>query len=294
MGVGPFAQRGLDEALRFAIGFWRVRFGAQVLDFEQAQCLGVATGSEAGTIVGHDALNLDAMGPEEAQRVEEKAQAGAALFVRQDFRVSHAGVIVYRQMQIFPANTAAVALTFAIAGDAVTDLLETTELFDIDVDDLARVLALVAAHRFGRLQGRELVGAEPLQDAADGRRRRANLYGDLLAGVALPAQSLNGGARGRHCSVGNERGLEERSRKPSMPPARNRSTHLATGLRCDVELARGGGFAQSRLHTPHHRLSTFRRREHLMAVSGLSGETELRNLSFLGSDRMDNLLKDHS
>src|SRR6266849_506420 len=28
--------------------------------------------------------------------------------------------------------------------------------------------------------------------------------------------------------LGNERGLEERSRKPSTPPARNRSTHLAT------------------------------------------------------------------
>src|SRR5258707_5701909 len=75
--VGPFAQRGLDEALGLAIGFWRVGFGAQVLDFEQAQCLGVATGSEAGAVVGHDALNLNAMDPEEAQRVEEKAQAGA-------------------------------------------------------------------------------------------------------------------------------------------------------------------------------------------------------------------------
>src|SRR5258706_7399724 len=56
--VGPFAQRGLDEALGLAIGFWRVGFGAQVLDFEQAQCLGVTTGSEADAVVGHDALNL--------------------------------------------------------------------------------------------------------------------------------------------------------------------------------------------------------------------------------------------
>jgi len=75
----------LDEALGLAIGFWRVGFGAQVLDFKQAQCLGVATGSEADAVVGHDALNLNAMGPEEAQRVEEKAQAGETFFVGQDF-----------------------------------------------------------------------------------------------------------------------------------------------------------------------------------------------------------------
>jgi hypothetical protein len=88
-------------------------------------------------------------------------------------------------------------LTFAITGDAVADLLETTELFDIDVDDLAMVLALVAAYPFGRLQGRELVEAEPLQDAADGRRRHADLGRNLLAGVALAAQSLNDRACGR-------------------------------------------------------------------------------------------------
>jgi len=99
-------------------------------------------------------------------------------------------------MQIFPTNLAAVALTFAIGGDGVADLLETIELFDIDVDDLTGMLTLVAAHRFGRLQRRELVEAEPLQDAADGRRRHAALRGNLLACVALPMQSLNGGPRG--------------------------------------------------------------------------------------------------
>lgn len=73
----PIRAARFGRSARLCIGFWRVGFGAQVLDFEQAQCLGVATGSEAGAVVGHDALNLNAMDPEEAQRVEEKAQAGA-------------------------------------------------------------------------------------------------------------------------------------------------------------------------------------------------------------------------
>src|ERR1019366_3631122 len=119
--------------------------------------------------------------------------------VGQDFRVSHAGMVVDRQMQIFPADPAAVALALAIAGDAMADLLETTELFDVDVDDLAGMLALVAAHRLGRFQCREPVEAAPPQDAAHGRGRDADLYGNLLGGVALPAQSLDGCARGRRC-----------------------------------------------------------------------------------------------
>jgi hypothetical protein len=54
------------------------------------------------------------------------------------FRVGDARVVVDRQVQIFPADRTALAL--AIAGDAVADLLETTQLFNIDVDDLAGVL----------------------------------------------------------------------------------------------------------------------------------------------------------
>ena len=76
-------------------------------------------------------------------------------------------------------------------GDAVSDGADAAELLDIDVDELARVLALVAPDRFGRLQGTELVQAEPTKDAADGRWRYAGLGGDLLAGPALAAQPFD-------------------------------------------------------------------------------------------------------
>ena len=52
-----------------------------MLDFEQTQCLRVPTGSEAGAVVGHDMIDFDPMGPEEAQRIKEKAQAGATFFI---------------------------------------------------------------------------------------------------------------------------------------------------------------------------------------------------------------------
>ena len=40
----------------------------------------------------------------------------------------------------------------AVKAPLVADTLETPELFDVDVNDLARALALFAALRLGRLQ----------------------------------------------------------------------------------------------------------------------------------------------
>jgi hypothetical protein len=143
----------------------------------------------------------------------QRGKAGATLFVGQYFRVSDAGVVVDGQVQVLPTDPA--ALDLAIAGDAVADLLETTQLFDIDMDDLAGVLPLIAAHRFGWLQCRELVDAEPSQDAADGRRRHVDLDRNLLARVALAAQSLNDRACRRRC-LGTPR-----ARKPTSAESRN-------------------------------------------------------------------------
>ena len=39
-GVGPFAQRGLDEALGFAVGAWAVGSGAEVAKAEPATSRG--------------------------------------------------------------------------------------------------------------------------------------------------------------------------------------------------------------------------------------------------------------
>ena len=71
---------------------------------------------------------------------------------------------------------------------------------------------------------------------------------------------------------------------------------LGNYLRRDVELTRGRGLAQATLHhSAHHGLSTFRRQRRILVDVHLvlPGTLKLRNLSFLGSDRMDNLLKDH-
>jgi hypothetical protein len=100
-------------------------------------------------------------------------------------------------MHIFPADPSGLALADPVAGDPVADAIELAELLDVDVDDLAGSCAFVAADRLGRLESGKPTEAQPLQDAADGGRRNSDFRGDLLAGVALPAQSLDPGAYGR-------------------------------------------------------------------------------------------------
>jgi len=50
-------------------------------------------------------------------------------------------------------------LGLAVTSDAVADFLKTTQLLDFNVDDLAGMLALVAAHRFDRFHCRKPVEA---------------------------------------------------------------------------------------------------------------------------------------
>src|SRR5690349_7553665 len=69
--------------------------------------------------------------------------------------------------------------------------IETAELFDVDVDELARPVALVAARRLGRLEGAQPVEAQALEDAADGCGGDAGFGGDRLASQALAAQRLD-------------------------------------------------------------------------------------------------------
>ena len=95
------------------------------------------------------------------------------------------------QTWILPPHAPAVALSPAIAGDAMSYAVEPAKFFDVDVDELARMFTLVTAHRLGGLQRCQSVEPQAPQNAADGRWRDAQLGCDLLAGVALAAETLD-------------------------------------------------------------------------------------------------------
>jgi len=109
--------------------------------------------------------------------------------------------IVDGHMNELPADAAAVALASPVTGDAVADPVELTELLDVDVDQLAGPLALVAARWFGRLEGAQPVEAQALEDPADGGGGDTGFGGDRLAGQALAAQRLDAIDRGLGCRL---------------------------------------------------------------------------------------------
>jgi hypothetical protein len=167
-----------------------------VLDAEVAASVAEGERLIAAPIVGHDAGDGDAEAFVISHGRPEKGHGAVGGFVGLDLGEGDAGMVVNADVDEIPASAAALVRTRPIAGDAVADTLETPELFDVDVNDLAWVLALIAALRFGRLQITYPVQAQAAQDAADGGRRYLDLGRDLLAGVALAAQGLDGGTCG--------------------------------------------------------------------------------------------------
>src|ERR1041384_877000 len=78
----------------------------------------------------------------------------------------------------------------------MADPVEAAELFDIDVDQFAGMLALVAAHRGGGFERLDAGEAEAPEDAADRGRRDADFGCDVLTRPALAAEGFDGRDRG--------------------------------------------------------------------------------------------------
>ena len=84
-------------------------------------------------------------------------------------------------MDELPSDATAVALASAVAGDAMTDLIELAELFDVDVDHLTGPFPFISAWRFGKLQGAQLVEAQAFEDTAHRGLRDPDFGGDRLS-----------------------------------------------------------------------------------------------------------------
>src|SRR5512134_754895 len=191
VGIGPLAQCGLDEAFGLAICLWGVGFGANVPEAEALAGFAEGRGEIAGSVVGHDPLDSHAEALVVGDGGLQEGNGAFLAFGGHDLSDGNPGVVVDADMHELPADAACPALTGSIAGDAVPDPVEAAQLLDVDVDELARVLAFVASHWLGRFQGLEAVQAQAPQDPADRGRRDTDLPGDLIADPALAAQFGN-------------------------------------------------------------------------------------------------------
>lgn len=192
MGVGPFAQRGLDEAFGLSIGLVRVGSREDMAQAEGFAGLPEGFGAVARAVVGHDAFDLDAEPGVIGQRGLEEGDRTFLLFVRHDLGEGEARGVVDCDMDELPAGAAMIALAAAIAGDAMADLIEAPEFFDVDADEFVGAFAFVAVRWLGRLQAVEAIEAEPAQDAVDdGGLRDADRLCDLATGPAPASQRLD-------------------------------------------------------------------------------------------------------
>ena len=102
--VGPFAQRGLDEAFGFAVGSRGIGSGADMAQFQSSAQFCEAFRPVAGAVVGHDAGEGDSEGSEVAQGVKQRATGAVRGFAGLDARKAHSGMIVDSDMHVFPSG----------------------------------------------------------------------------------------------------------------------------------------------------------------------------------------------
>src|SRR4029450_8883248 len=114
-----------------AIGLRRIGFGADVAQAETFAGPSEGEGLVARAIVGHYALDLDTEAGVIGDRCFEDGNRAAPLLLRHRPRAGGGGVIGDADVHVLPADAALITLASAVAGDAVSDLIELTELFDV-------------------------------------------------------------------------------------------------------------------------------------------------------------------
>ena len=129
MGIGPLSQGGLDEALGFSVGFGGVGSGADVPETQLAARVAEGEGLIATAVVGHDPGHGDAEACVIGDGGFEERDCAGGFFVRQDLGEG----VIDADVDELPTEPFAarpsVALTPAIACDAMSDLLETAEFY---------------------------------------------------------------------------------------------------------------------------------------------------------------------
>jgi len=185
--VGPFAQGGLDEAFRLAVGAGSVGTGEAVLDAELEASGAELSGTIAGAVVGEQAADGDTVLGVEGNRVAQKGDGGFALLVGEHAGKGESGMIVDGDVQSLPAGELRAAATTTIATNG--DLLIAGHALDVEMQQIAGSGMLVAHDRRRGMQMTPAVQLSALQDATDGGGAEAGGLGDVIGGAQLATQA---------------------------------------------------------------------------------------------------------
>src|SRR5260370_32441411 len=138
--------------------------GKALLDVLLMQDRAEGSVSVAGPIVGEDAADGESEAGGEGTSHEEEEKGRLVGLVGQDGGEADAAVVVDGDVQILVS--CATRLPSAVAGDAVAWLDDASQTLDIEVDEAARPLVLVAHDRRWRVKRKQPVHAPPRQGPA--------------------------------------------------------------------------------------------------------------------------------
>ena len=174
-------------------------------------------------------------------------------------------MVVDGDVDILPTGRGAVmalvALAPAIAGDAMADTIEATELLDVHMDDFAWRFALIARAWLVGLEGGQQAEATPLENTADGRPAEAEFLGDVVLRATSPAQDLDRFAGGPRRLAWRGMGPGGPVGKPGNALRAKPAQPLGDGLGRCLETACGLSLRHGLIHDgANHGLSTFRRK----------------------------------
>ncbi len=134
---------------------WRIGLGADVLEAEALARPSEGEGFVARAVVGHDTLDLHSQADVVGHGRLKESDGTTLSLVLHDLAEGDPRRIVDANMDVFPAGPSTtrtlIARPLSIARDPMTDPIELAELFDVDVDQFAGTVALIAPDRLGRL-----------------------------------------------------------------------------------------------------------------------------------------------
>src|SRR3954470_20039091 len=159
-----------------------VRGVANVTDTVLLADVAQGAGLIAGAVIGEETADGDAELGVVAESGEQEGGSGKAFFIGQDLGKGDAGVVVDGDMDVLPADVAGIA--FAVAMDAVADAADAAQFLDVEMEQIAGGLMLVANDRRGRLEIADTVELEAFENAADGGWAEASRLGDTASGPA--------------------------------------------------------------------------------------------------------------
>lgn len=183
--VGPFVQRGLNEALGLTVRARRIRTRSNVPQAHQLTKRSKCSREICRSVVGHNALDAHTAFCKPRDRTLQKAGGSITCFVGQDLDVRYARSVVDADVSKFPTN-AAIRAAAPVAGDPMPDsTLNFPQFLDVNMNELSGSCTLVANHRLTRVQAIELCDTALFCNARHRSATPPDLRGNAVVGPTL-------------------------------------------------------------------------------------------------------------